>query len=156
MRLRYLLPLAALALAAARPAAAQQTMVFPHFVERTGSVATMPWTFDTNLYVINYRIGGEMELFLKGTDGLPLKALGGAAVCDPCHIPLVKRTLIRLEDLITGAGGMPAPMVSGFIEIRLKNGASFDGLAVQALLVNSHSSQFDLSYTALQATMVTQ
>ncbi|HEX6751065.1 MAG TPA: hypothetical protein VF092_27495 [Longimicrobium sp.] len=155
MKLRTRLTLAICVMVSiAAPLPAQTRMVFPHFVERAGSITNTLNTFDTNLYILSYRTG-ELQLFLYDTNAAPIRAAGGAVVCEPCRIPLVKRTLIRIEDLIVAAGGMPQTLVSGFIEIRLAGGATFDALAVQGFIVSSRTSQFDLQLTPIQGMMVT-
>src|SRR5207249_2879173 len=95
-----------------------------------------------------------LKLFLYSDDGTNMKSGTGQDVCAPCLFTLdetQRKLSIRVDDLIVAKGGFPAGgggaaslIVTGFAVI-VVGGDSPDAVNLQAFVVNSHTSAFDLS-----------
>lgn len=144
-----------LAVFAFSPAAlCARTFVLPHVLEKEGTISTTPYTFDTTLYLTyNGSLHGtdkqsaQVQLFLyEHATGLPMRG-AGASVCAPCTYTLDaqhRRLAIRLDDLITEAGGFNAPVKTGF-GVVVVSGPGADAVNLQCLIVNSHENSRDVS-----------
>ncbi len=131
-----------------------KTFVIPHILEKSGTITSTQFTFDTNL-IATYAAGlggtaagpgAKLELYLfDNSAGAPLKT-NGADVCNPCSFFLdsvTRKVTIWIDDLITVKGGFDAPVKLGFGVIVV--GGDADNVSLQGLVVNAHTSAFDLS-----------
>jgi len=133
--------------------ASADTFVFPHVLERSGTIANTPYTFDTTMFMTysSTAIGGgasvDTYLFDQAT-GAPMR-VGSTDVCNPCTNDLTvaqSSAWLRVDDCIVAAGGYASEhgVKLGF-GVVVVGGQDPDGVNVQGFVVNSHTSPFDLS-----------
>lgn len=142
--------------------ASAKTFVIPHMLERSGGIHDTQFTFDTDVYMtytpgLAGTPGGDgasVDFHLYDNTGQPMRALGGAVVCNPCSYALggvdgggapgPRKVRLAMDDLIQNAGGFDANVKLGFGVI-VVGGADPDGVSLQGFITNAHSSAFDLS-----------
>ena len=138
------------------PGLPSRAFVLPHVLERSGTVATTPFTFDTTLYATYAgglpgtvsSNGASLKLYLYDSgSGLPLAGATGP-VCNPCMFDLTqasRKLSLTIDDLITSRGGGfgSQPNRSAF-GVAVLDGDAAD-VTLQGFVVNSHTGPFDLS-----------
>jgi flagellar hook capping protein FlgD len=138
------------------------THVFPHILERPGTIGTTPYTFDTQLFMIY--CGGlagipgsggaiaHLYLFDEATGG-PLQS-GTADVCNPCTVELgdgaqgtatPRKRVLRIDDLIMAAGGFGGAAEKLGFGVVVVTGADPDNVRGMAFVTNAKSSALDLA-----------
>jgi hypothetical protein len=141
------------------PGSTRKTHVFPHVLEKSGTINNA-YSFDT-VFEVTYAGGGgglpgdgaTVEISLLDGDGSPIAAAGGSAVCNPCTYQLGSgkgRLRVTMDELIETAGGFDADVETGFAVVDVTGDA--DQVSVQGFVVNSHESPFDLSFLSLVST----
>jgi hypothetical protein len=136
-----------------------RTFILPHVLEKSGTISSTQYTFDTTLYAtytpglagLPAGSGATVDLYLYDDTGAPMIGNQGTAVCAPCTFNLgtgggnaPRKQAIRVDDLITAAGGFDAAVKLGF-GVLVVGGQDPDGVNLQGFVVNSHTSAFDLS-----------
>ncbi len=162
--------LASLVLACAfASTAAAKAFVLPHVLEKSGTINTTQFTFDTQLFLTysgglagvgsGPTVGADCSLYLFDTaTGHPLLSATSQEVCNPCTFTLgtgangvARKQSIRIDDLITAKGGFTdASQVmhaSGVMQVT----GDADNVAIDCFVVNSHTSAFDLSECSVGA-----
>lgn len=100
--------------------------------------------------------GAQLDVYLfDETTGLPLR-VGGGDVCGPCTFSLDadhRKASILLDDLITAAGGFSSidPLSIG---ARVVVTGDVENVALQGLVVNSHTSPFDVTMSFVDPVLV--
>ncbi len=150
-------------------------LFYPHIVEQQGSISSTPNGFDTMFVFV--ATGPYVESFLKGggappseksltdvTVSLYLYDNAGQAALSATSTPvafpavytlgsMTPRVSVTLENLFQVAGGYASASFQGFAVLSVSSG-DWNDVAVQAFLLNSHSSAFDLSISALEPVRV--
>ncbi len=145
--------------AAATQTSVTRTYLILNFVERQGSVANTPYSFDTTIFIYSPPFReNRMELYLYDRLGNVLKAkrkFDGAPVdiCNPCRINFTGRLRIDMETLILAAGEFSQPTYLAQAKMDITGRPEdLDQLKIEYWLTNSHSNQFDLAWSVLQLT----
>lgn len=150
-------------------------LVYPHVVEKAGSISTTQYTFDTSFYFVAtapyvaaaLKAGGPSEppksdgdvtvhLYLYDHLGEPAKSATAALVAFPADVTVgyaTPRASLTLEALFQAAGGYAGGAFQGFVVLSVSSG-DWNDVAVQGFTINSHASAFDLSITALEPVRV--
>lgn len=143
-----------------------KTFVVPHVLESQGSTDSIRYAFDTTIYM-SYPIlmaAGEawesksatVDVYLYDGEGSGvLHGRNGRDVCNPCSFLLDARTrkqTLRVEDRILAAGGFESDsnMYVGF-GVLVVGGADPEGVNITSVVVNSHTSPYDLSIVEVPA-----
>jgi hypothetical protein len=138
-----------------------KTVVFPHALEVSGRITNTQNTFDTQFFMTYSGglagspagAGATVDLYVfDQVTGQPLKATGGANVCNPCSYALGtdassgaaprKRTVV-LDSEITAKGGFPSAVVLGFA-IAVING-DVGNVNITSAVTNAKTSSLDLA-----------
>lgn len=147
------LPVAAFLALSAGGSSQAKTFVIPHILEKSGTINSAQYTFDTTIFA-NYASGVACigpkpptpnAIYLYDDTGKPMRGLDGSDVCNPCALdldPAHSSVHVTIEDLFTPSGGMQGVKL-GFGVI-VVGGTDPDGVHVQGFVVNSHTSAFDL------------
>lgn len=135
--------------------AACKTFVWPHILEKSGSVHDTPFTFDTTIFAdYNPGLAGgtgdptatatlDLYLFDQATGELLTDAIG-TAVCAPCTTPLggtARKESMHVEGLISAGGASIPP--AGLVAVVIITGY-IDDVALSAQTVAS-GELFDIS-----------
>jgi hypothetical protein len=148
------LPVAAVLVLSAGGSAQAKTFVLPHILEKSGTINSTPYTFDTTIFAkyasgvacIGPKPPTPNAVYLYDDSGKPMRGLDGSDVCNPCAMdldPTHSSAHLNIEDLFTPSGGMQGVKL-GF-GIVVVGGADPDAVHVQGFVVNSHTGPFDLS-----------
>jgi hypothetical protein len=132
-----------------------KTFVIPHLLEKSGSIATSNYTFDTTLVLTyNGTLNGtdknfaEVQLYLYDEQTGKLMQGLSNTICGPCGFELSsqsRKLSIKLDDLISGpGGGFDSDMKLGFAVLVI-SGPGADAVNLQGFVVNSHTGPFDVS-----------
>ncbi len=136
------------------PCEPRRTWVIPHILERAAS-AGQTFTFDTDMWIV-YTGGlagqpdpgdARLQLHLFDNNGQPMRALGGAEVCNPCTFAIgssARKLHIGIDALIELAGGFDAQVKTGFA-VLLASGAGAGQLTLTGAMTNTRSNVHDLS-----------
>jgi len=131
-----------------------KTFVLPHVLERSGTINTTQYTFDTTIFA-DYTAGqagtpdgpgATIDLYLLDQNGAAVLQNNGGPVCDPCSFPLgrsERKQSIRIDDLIAAQGGFDQNVKLGYGVVVVRGDA--DNVNLQGFVVNSHTSALDLS-----------
>jgi hypothetical protein len=137
------------------PGAPRRAFVIPHVLEKSGTISSANFTFDTTLHMTYAgglpgsvsSNGASAQLFLYDNTGLPLTG-ATSQVCNPCLFDLstsTRKVSINVDDLIVtrggGYGGASIKLGFGVIVV----GGDMENINLQGFVVNSHTSAFDLS-----------
>lgn len=131
--------------------------VVPLFTETPGTTSTTQNNFDTDLYftwasgVVGKQrgTGAVIDLYLFDLSSAPL-APAGPDVCNPCTFSLDslhRRVTARFDDLIKAAGGYGSSMISTGWALLVVRGSNPVSVNIAGVIVNSHTSPFDVSLT---------
>jgi hypothetical protein len=148
------LPAAAFLVLAASNIAHAKTFVMPHILEKSGTIRSTPYTFDTTIFA-NYASGvacigpkppSPNAVYLYDDSGKPMLGLDGSDVCNPCAFdldPTRSSVHLNIEDLFAPSGGLQG-IKTGFGVI-VVGGAGNEDVQVQGFVTNAHTGPFDLS-----------
>jgi hypothetical protein len=132
-----------------------KTFVLPHVLEKSGSISSVNYTFDTSLFMTyNKSLNGSdkgsavVELYLYDEQTGQLMQGASKTICGPCTFQLSgqnRKIAVNLEDLIiNNGGGFDVPLKLGFGVI-VVGGNDPDAVNIQGFVVNSHTGPFDVS-----------
>lgn len=146
-------------------------LFFPHVVDQEGTISTTPNSFDTTFYFVatgpyvgtGLKSGAASEpnksvsdvtvsLYLFDSTGQPALSATAAQVAFPAIFtvgPVTPKATVQISNLFQNTGGFPAGVFTGFAVLSVSSG-DWNDVAVQAFTLNSHTSAFDLSITALE------
>jgi hypothetical protein len=120
--------------------------------------------FDTTIVLLNVngindntfregfveKLGGsetQVDFYLFNDDGTPMKSASNQVICSPCQINLgtdvTRKSVIKVDDLISNSGGFTKPLVTGFAIIVVNSDP--DNVSVQSFVTNTTTGPFDLS-----------
>lgn len=135
---------------------ASRAFVIPHVLEKSGTILSTQFTFDTTIY-ITYSgglagtvssNGATASLYLYDSlSGKALQSGTGLDVCNPCMFDLnmgARKTSITIDDLIVARGGFGAATNRDAFGVVVLDGDTTN-VKLQGFVVNSHTSAFDLS-----------
>jgi len=136
------------------------SFVLPHLLEVTGRTTDTENTFDTTIYATYSdglpggrgaeAPGATLEIYIfDETTDLPATSADGRVVCAPCTVeldPQTPRVELNVEEAFAQKGGFPGAL-QGFMMIEVTGDA--DNVAMNAVLLNSHSGPLDLEGTPL-------
>lgn len=150
-------------------------LFYPHIVEQQGTISSTQYTFDTSFYFVatgpyvgtglknggpsklNKSIGDVVvHLYLYDNNGQPAKSATDAQVAFPAVFTIgyvTPRASVTLDSLFVNAGGFASSIFNGFAVISVSSG-DLNDVAIQAFTINSRTSAFDLSITALDPVRV--
>lgn len=137
------------------------THVFPHILERPGTIGTTPYTFDTQLFVVYSEVWLEFrgaaepsrDLYLFDEETGPLQSGTGVDVCNPCTVELgdggqgsatPRQRALRIDDLNGGRRLRTGGGKLGY-GIVVVSGANPSNVRGMAFVTNARSSPLDLS-----------
>jgi hypothetical protein len=133
------------------------TFIFPHVLEKQGTINNTQFTFDTSLFMTYYGglsgfpagAGATVDLYVfDQTTGQPMKSATNQNVCNPCTYNLgstgqPRKRIVTLDDEIVAKGGFPSTVVLGFA-VAVING-DVGNLNITSAVTNAKSSALDLS-----------
>ncbi|HEU4365608.1 MAG TPA: T9SS type A sorting domain-containing protein [Candidatus Krumholzibacteria bacterium] len=136
-------------------------IVYPHVVEQSDPT-TLPNAIDTHFYAvyaggitgspIPAGDGARVALYLFDDDGAPIQSATAGNVCAPCIESVdasTPRASFNLHSRFVSAGGFASGAAVGFAMAVITGNA--DAVAMEGLLVNSHTGAFDLSVAELES-----
>ena len=134
-----------------------KTFVLPHILDSTGSVAAnSPYAYDTTIWatytggLANVPAGGgaTIHVYLYDLTGGALLKNNGTNICGPCDIPVggtaPRKVKVAMDALISATGAWDSTVKAGFALVTV-DGADPDGVNLQALIINTHTNNLDLS-----------
>jgi len=133
-----------------------RAFVIPHVLEKSGTISSSQFTFDTTLYATYAgglpgtlsSNGATASLYLyDSASGKALKSGTGQDVCNPCMFDLnasARKASIRIDDLITAKGGFGTETNRDAFGVMVLDGDTTN-VKLQGFVVNAHTSPFDLS-----------
>lgn len=140
-------------------------LFYPYILERAGKTSDTQYTFDTDfdltLTTPFMSSPGEVApvtvyLYLFTNNGQVATSATAAPIANPAVFTLDQSTphvSFAIENLIVDAGGFPSPIFLGYAILAINSG-NWNDVAVVANVVNAHTSAFDLSFTELRPTRV--
>lgn len=146
-------------------------LVYPYVLERYGKASDTTYTFDTTfdfMLTAPFTQGTKdaktpkaidpvaINLYLFSNNGQVGTALGGTQIANPATFILDAATphlTVILEDLIAAKGGFASQVFVGFAVLAISSG-NWNDVAVDAKVINAHTSATDLSITPLTPTRV--
>jgi len=146
-------------------------LFYPHIVDQEGTISTTPNSFDTTFYLVatgpyvgtSLKSGAAsvpnksvsdvtVSLYLFDSTGQPALSATAAQVAFPATFTVgygTPRASAQITNLFLSAGGFPAGIFEGFAVLSVSSG-DWNDVAVQGFTLNSHTTAFDLSITALE------
>lgn len=133
------------------------TFVIPHVLEKSGSVNTVQYTFDTTIFAtyagglagtVDQAAGAKIDFYLFDQTGGGVMQGAGGDICNPCTFNMSsqnRKQPIKVDALLEAKGGFnPNPVRLGF-GVLVVTGAGADFVNFTNFVVNSHTGAFDLS-----------
>jgi FlgD Ig-like domain len=137
-------------------------IAFPHVFEHSAATNNTPFSFDSHIYAaygggvagssIPAGSGASVLLYLFESDGSFMQSALGTDVCAPCIETLDStepKKAFHLQTLFMNAGGFANTVEIGFALVAI-NGTA-DAVALQGVMVNAHTSVFDVSMDGIEA-----